>query len=159
MNADAEGNLYVANMRGLRIYYKDGREKVIRRKDGLLIDRAEGLLLDRNKRMWIGNDIGLACYNPADSSLRVFDGRYGMSIFGFRVGSYFQMANGEFFFGTPKGLQYFQPDSLYNKVINLNVSVSRIETKDIVSGITDDREFSLAASDNQVTFHFSSSSR
>ena len=156
MNADAEGNLYVANMRGLRIYYKDGREKVIRRKDGLLIDRAEGLLLDRNKRMWIGNDIGLACYNPADSSLRVFDGRYGMSIFGFRVGSYFQMANGEFFFGTPKGLQYFQPDSLYNKVINLNVSVSRIETKDIVSGITDDREFSLAASDNQVTFHFSS---
>jgi ligand-binding sensor domain-containing protein len=35
-------------------------EKIITRKDGLLIDRVEGLLLDKHNRIWIGNDIGLA---------------------------------------------------------------------------------------------------
>jgi ligand-binding sensor domain-containing protein len=61
----------------------------------LLIDRVEGLLLDKHNRVWIGNDIGLACYDPADSSLKTFDERYGLSIYGFRVGSIFKcpMAN------------------------------------------------------------------
>ena len=155
LNRDSAGTLYVANGDGLRIFYKDGREKRFTQKDGLLINRAEGLLLDRYNRMWVGNDIGLACYNPADSSLRVFDGRQGLSIYGFRVGSYFKTPNGEFIFGTPKGIQYFHPDSLYNRQTSLNVLINKIETKNIVSNITDNREFKLKATDNQVTFHFS----
>ena len=156
MQADNFGNIYIGNTRGLKIFFKDGREKILTKKSGLLIDRAEGLLLDKHNRMWIGNDIGLVCYDPADSSLRVFDERYGLSIYGFRVGSYFQMPNGEFIFGTPRGIQYFHPDSLYNKKISLNVLVSKIETKNIVSNTTDNAEFNLSAKDNQVTFYFSS---
>ena len=155
VNTDSTGILYVANGHGLRIFYKDGREKRITQKDGLLISRAEGLLLDRYNRMWVGNDIGLACYDPADSSLRVFDGRQGLSIYGFRVGSYFKTPNGEFIFGTPKGIQYFHPDLLYNRQTSLNVLINKIETKNIVSSITDNSEFRLAAADNHVTFHFS----
>jgi putative methionine-R-sulfoxide reductase with GAF domain len=98
----------------------------------------------------------LPCYDPADSSLRTFDERYGLSIYGFRVGSYFQMPNGEFVLGTPRGLQYFYPDSLYNKQISLNVVISKIETKNISSTITDNATFKLAAKDNQVTFYFGS---
>jgi ligand-binding sensor domain-containing protein/putative methionine-R-sulfoxide reductase with GAF domain len=153
---DKTGNVYLGNTHGLKIFFKDGREKIITRKDGLLIDRVEGLLLDKHNRIWIGNDIGVACYNPADSSLRTFDERYGLSIYGFLVGSYFQMPNGEFVFGTPRGLQYFYPDSLYNKQISLNVVISKIETKNISSTITDNAAFKLAAKDNQVTFHFGS---
>lgn len=153
---DKTGNVYLGNTHGLKIFFKDGREKIITRKDGLLIDRVEGLLLDKHGRMWIGNDIGLVCYNPTDSSLRAFDERYGLSIYGFRVGSYFQTPNGEFIFGTPRGVQYFHPDSLYNQKISLNVLVSKIETKNIVSNITDNAEFNLLAKDNQVTFYFSS---
>jgi GAF domain-containing protein/ligand-binding sensor domain-containing protein len=153
---DKTGNVYLGNTHGLKIFFKDGREKIITRKDGLLIDRVEGLLLDKYNRIWIGNDIGLACYDPADSSLKTFDERYGLSIYGFRVGSYFQMPNGEFVFGTPRGLQYFYPDSLYNKQIGLNVSVSKIETKNISSSISGNATFKLAAKDNQVTFYFGS---
>jgi ligand-binding sensor domain-containing protein/putative methionine-R-sulfoxide reductase with GAF domain len=155
VNTDSAGTLYVANGHGLRIFYKDGREKRFNQKDGLLINRAEGLLLDRYDRMWVGNDIGLACYNPVDSSLRVFDGRQGLSIYGFRVGSYFKTPNGEFIFGTPKGIQYFHPDSLYSRQTSLNVLINKIETKNIASNITGNNEFKLAATDNQVTFHFS----
>jgi ligand-binding sensor domain-containing protein/putative methionine-R-sulfoxide reductase with GAF domain/anti-sigma regulatory factor (Ser/Thr protein kinase) len=154
LNTDRDKNIYAGSRKGLYILYKNGRLKNIKQADGLLIDRAEGLLLDGHGRMWIGNDIGLACYNPADSSLRTFDERYGLSIYGFRVGSYFQTPNGEFIFGTPRGLQYFHPDSLFNRKISLNVSVTKIETKNIASTITESEVFRLTATDNQVTFHF-----
>lgn len=156
LNYDNHKNIYIGTIAGLNILFTDGRIKTITKKDGLLIDRAEGLLLDKHNRMWIGNDIGLACYNIDDSSIRVFDERYGLSIYGFRVGSYFQTPNGEFIFGTPKGLQYFYPDSLFNKKITFNALISKIETKNIVSGITETTSFDLASSDNQVTFYFSS---
>ena len=156
INADNEKNIYIGSRLGLNILYTNGRIKTITQKDGLLIDRAEGFLLDKHDRMWIGNDIGLACYNTKDSNLVTFDERYGLSIYGFRVGSYFQMPNGEFVFGTPRGIQYFHPDSLYNKKIFLNALINKIETKSIVSNITETSTFNLPASDNQVTFYFSS---
>lgn len=156
LNCDKMKNVYVGTIAGLNILFPDGRIKSFTQKDGLLIDRAEGLLLDEHNRMWIGNDIGLVCYNPADSGLKTFDERYGLSIYGFRVGSYFKMSNGEFVFGTPKGIQYFHPDTLYNKRINLSVSVNKIETKKILSAVTASESFYLSAADNQVTFYFGS---
>jgi len=153
---DKTGNVYLGNTHGMKIFFKDGREKIITRKEGLLIDRVEGLLFDKHGRLWIGNDIGLACYDPADSSIKTFDERYGLSIYGFRVGSYFQMTNGEFVFGTPRGLQYFYPDSLYTKKVGLDVSVSKIETKNINANVTDNATFRLGAKDDQVTFYFGS---
>jgi putative methionine-R-sulfoxide reductase with GAF domain/ligand-binding sensor domain-containing protein len=156
MGADNNQNLYIGTRAGLNILSPNGKIKTLTQNEGLLINRAEGLLLDSQNRMWIGNDIGLACYTPADSSLITFDARYGLSIYGFRVGSYFQMPNGEFAFGTPNGLQYFYPDSLYNKKITLNTLIHKIESKDVVSHISDNSVFHLSPTDNQVTLHFSS---
>jgi len=156
INADNEKNIYIGSALGLNILYPNGRIKTITHKNGLLIDRAEGLLLDRHNRMWIGNDIGLACYDPKDSSLVTFDERYGLSIYGFRVNSYFQTPNGEFAFGTPHGIQYFHPDSLYNKKIALNALINKVETKNLVSSITENSVLNLSATNNQVSFYFSS---
>ncbi|NOT51317.1 MAG: histidine kinase [Chitinophagaceae bacterium] len=156
VHADNNGHIYIGGRGGLNILFKDGRIKTFTQNEGLLINRAEGLLLDRHNRMWIGNDIGLACYNPADSTLRTFDERYGLSIYGFRVGSYYQTANGEFVLGTPRGLQYFHPDSLFDKKVRLNVAITKIETENILSTITGTETFRLAAADNQVTFYFGS---
>ncbi|MFT3910791.1 MAG: histidine kinase [Ferruginibacter sp.] len=156
MNYDNQKNIYVGTVDGLTIFYTNGKTKTITKKDGLLIDRAEGLLLDKYGRMWIGNDIGVACYDPKDSSLVTFDERYGLSIYGFRVNSYFQTSNGEFIFGTPHGLQYFQPDSLFNKKITLNALINKIETKSITSNIAATETFDLPASNNQASFYFSS---
>ncbi|HEY3385608.1 MAG TPA: histidine kinase [Saprospiraceae bacterium] len=156
IGADNQNNIYVGSRSGLSIIFTDGKIKTLTQKDGLLMDRAEGLLRDKHGRMWIGNDIGLVCYNPADSTLQTFDARYGLSVYGFRVGSYFQTPNGEFAFGTPRGFQYFQPDSLYHKKINLNALIHKIETRDIVSPINDMATFHLSSTDRNVTFHFSS---
>ncbi|HEV8272230.1 MAG TPA: histidine kinase [Chitinophagaceae bacterium] len=156
INSDKSGNIYIASIAGLDIISPTGKIKTLTKTDGLLIDRAEALLLDKYNRMWIGNDIGFACYDPVDGSLKTFDERYGLSIYGFRVGSYFQLSNGEFIMGTPKGIQYFHPDSLYNKKISLNVLINKIETKNINSNIIDNAEFKLQARDNQITFYFNS---
>jgi len=156
LGADNDKNMYVGTSKGLNIIFKNGRIKTLTKKDGLLIDRAEGLLLDKHNRMWIGNDIGLACYNPADSSLVTFDTRYGLSIYGFRVGSYFETSNGEFVLGTPQGIQYFYPDSLYNRKFTFSTLIHKIESKDIDSHISDSDTFRLSPNDRQVTFYFSS---
>ena len=149
-----QGNIYVGSKAGLFILYKSGSVKWLTQKDGLLIDRVEAVIRDKQNRLWLGNDIGLSCYSPSDSGLRTFDVRYGLSIYGFRVGSYFKMSNGEFFFGTPHGLQYFHPDSLYNKKIRLNVSVTKVETRKFTSGVSGSELYSLKSNDNQVSFHF-----
>ena len=72
------------------------------------------------------------------------------------MGSYFQMPNGEFAFGTPNGLQYFYPNSLFNKKIALNTLIHKIESKDVVSHISANTVFHLSSDDNQVTFYFRS---
>ena len=105
--------MYVGTRAGLNNIFADGRIKSLTQKDGLLMNRAEGLILDKHNRMWIGNDIGLACYTPEDSSLTTCDTRHGLSIYCFRVGSYFKMPNGEFAFCTTRCCQYLDPDSLF----------------------------------------------
>ena len=154
LKVDSSGNIYIGNRAGVKILFKNGHVKELRQKNGLFLDRAEGILIDEHNRVWIGNDIGLACYNPSDSSLKAFDVRYGLSIYGYRVGSYFRTSNGEFILGTPRGLQYFHPDSLYNKNVSLNVSITRLETKNINAAVSGNQSFSLRAGDNNVSFYF-----
>lgn len=156
LGIDSNRNVYVATPHGLSILYPNGKIKNLKQKDGLLMDRAEGLLLDSHNRMWIGNDIGLARFDPADSSLVTYDERYGLSIYGFRVGAYFKMPNGEFMFGTPKGIQYFHPDSLSRLKISFPTLIHKIESKDVVANISGSETFSLPSSNRQVTFYFNS---
>ncbi|HEX6171922.1 MAG TPA: histidine kinase [Chitinophagaceae bacterium] len=156
LKVDSFGTIYIGNRAGVQILFKDGRVKELNQKNGLLVDRGEGLLIDAHNRVWIGNDIGLVCYNPPDSSLKIFDVRYGLSIFGFRLGSYIKAPNGEFVLGTPRGIQYFHPDSLYNKKINLNISVTKVETKNISAAVSGNETFRLRAGDNHVSFYFGS---
>jgi ligand-binding sensor domain-containing protein/putative methionine-R-sulfoxide reductase with GAF domain len=155
INNDNDGNLYVGQPTGLLIFLKNGKTKIITDKDGLRSSRVEVLMLDKKNRMWMGNDVGLSCFDIKDSSLRVFDEQHGLSVQGFRIGSYHRNNNGELFWGTEKGLQYFFPDDLYNYKPELKVNINRIETRNVVTNLTQSNSFKLAANDNYITFHFS----
>jgi ligand-binding sensor domain-containing protein/putative methionine-R-sulfoxide reductase with GAF domain len=151
---DKFNNIYAGTDMGMYIFLQNGQSKIITKKEGLLNNRAEGLALDKQNRMWIENDVGLACFNIADSSLRYFDERYGLSIQGFRPGSNFQNSDDELFWGTEKGIQYFYPDDLLRQKINLKTTISRVETRDIVANIIKDESYKLSPGDNYVTFYF-----
>ena len=155
INRDEQGNIYVGTDRGLQIFLTDGRIKRITQKDGLIHARAENLILDKRNRMWIGNDVGIACFNIADGSLRYFDETSGLSIQGFRVTSYLQTSDDEQIWGTERGIQYFYPDELYNYKPALKVAINRMESRNIVTNITRQNNYRLSANDNYVTFHFS----
>lgn len=151
---DKFNNIYAGTDFGMYIFLQNGKSKTITKKEGLLNNRAEGLLLDKQNRMWIENDVGLACFNITDSSLRYFDERYGLSIQGFRAGSNCQNSDDELFWGTEKGIQYFYPDDLLRQKINLKTTISRVETRDIVANIIKDESYKLSPGDNNVTFYF-----
>lgn len=154
INKDENGNLYIGESTALIIFLTNGKTKVITAKDGLVRSRVEALMLDKKNRMWMGNDAGLSCFDIKDSSLRIFDEQHGLSVQGFKIGSYHQNAGGEMFWGTEKGLQYFYPDDLYNNKPQLYVSINRMETRNIVTSLTQSNSYRLAANDNYITFHF-----
>jgi ligand-binding sensor domain-containing protein/putative methionine-R-sulfoxide reductase with GAF domain/anti-sigma regulatory factor (Ser/Thr protein kinase) len=154
INKDNDGNIYAGTIRGLQIFLRNGQTKVVTQKDGLMNSRVEILILDKRNRMWIGNDVGIACFNIHDSSLKYFDETYGLSIQGFRIAAYCQNSDDEQVWGTERGIQYFYPDELYNYKTNLKLNINRIETRKIVTNLTQSNSFNLTASDNYVSFYF-----
>jgi len=102
----------------------------------------------------MGNITGIACYNPADASLKYFDQGYGLSIEEIRKWAYFRSADDELFWGTEKGIQHFYPDDLYNYKQVLKAAISGFESEDLKEELTQSRSFRLRASDNNLTFHF-----
>ncbi len=154
-NKDNFNNIYIGTMEGLLILLTNGKTKIVTRKDGLLHNRIEALLLDKKNRIWMGNDVGLSCFMIADSSLRIFDERFGLSVQGFRINSYHQNSDDELVWGTERGLQYFYPDNLIKQKISLNTSIHRVETRDVEANLTQNAVFLLSPNDNYVTFYFS----
>ena len=154
-NTDQRGNLYFGTSRGLAVRLTDGRTLTYGIENGLLNNRIEALLLDHQNRMWIGNDVGLACFNIADTTLRVFDERFGLSVQGFRINSYYQSPEDELFWGTERGVQYFMPDRLYREQVKLRAMIDRVESRDLNHFLTGSERVELAPGNNFITFHFS----
>ncbi len=155
-NKDREGNIYIGTKLGMQLLLHDGRTKQISVEEGLMNRRVEALLLDDHDRMWIGNDVGVACFTMADTSVKVFDERYGLSVQGFRIASYHQNSDGELIWGTERGIQYFYPDRLLEQKVSLPTIINRIETRDVVSELTHSADFNLSPANNYVTFYFTS---
>jgi putative methionine-R-sulfoxide reductase with GAF domain/anti-sigma regulatory factor (Ser/Thr protein kinase) len=154
VNQDKNGNLYFGTTSGLTIQYTNGQYRYINETNGLLNKRVEALLLDKSNRMWMGNDVGIACFNIADSSVQVFDERYGLSIQGFRTNAYHQNSDDELLWGTERGLQYFYPDDMMRQKIGLRSTINKVESKDLNTYLTRSDTFRLSPGNNFVTFHF-----
>jgi ligand-binding sensor domain-containing protein/putative methionine-R-sulfoxide reductase with GAF domain len=156
INKDKFNNLYVGTNEGLSILLNNGKIKNITTREGLQSNRVEALLLDKNNRMWMGNDVGLSCFNIGDTSLRIFDQRYGLSIQGFRIFSYHQNSDDELVWGTERGIQYFYPDELLRQQLNLRSFIQRVETRHAAHDLTGNMELDLSSKDNALNFYFSS---
>ena len=152
---DRSGNLYFGSDMGMQIFFKDGRRKKITTMHGLVNKRVNILMSDKKSRMWMGNVNGIACYNPADSTLKYFDQSYGLSLEEIRFWAYYAAEDGELFWGTEGGIEYFYPDELYNYKSVLNASITGIETGKGKEDLTQSKYFRLDKNDNNITFYFS----
>lgn len=151
---DKAGNLYLGSDRGMQVLFKDGKTKKITAEHGLVNNRVTVLMTDKSNRMWMGNINGIGCYNPADSTVRYFDQGYGLSVEEIRFWPYYAAADGELFWGTERGIEYFYPDELYNYKSGLRASVTGIETARLKEDLTQSRHIKLQRGDNNITFNF-----
>jgi len=65
---DAGGKLWVATLRGIYVFGKDGAPQHITKQDGLPSDWVNALLLDRSGRLWAGTRYGLALMRSAGAA-------------------------------------------------------------------------------------------
>ncbi|MBI9051053.1 MAG: hypothetical protein JEZ00_16650 [Anaerolineaceae bacterium] len=62
---------------------------------------------------WFSTDHGIVHYDPFREISNTFDERDGLQANTFNAGAAYQNANGEIYFGGPKGLNVFQPQKIY----------------------------------------------
>ncbi len=151
---DSARTVYAGSDNGMQLFLTDGTTKTISQKDGLLNKSVDILLTDKNNRVWMGNKTGIACYNPADKSLRYFGESYGLSPHRLRSWGFSMEQGGDIFWATEKGLQYFNPDDLYNYKLVFKTFISRMETPGLSEDISGNPVYRLNAADNDVSFYF-----
>ncbi|HEU4608469.1 MAG TPA: triple tyrosine motif-containing protein, partial [Chitinophagaceae bacterium] len=151
---DKQGNMYVATQEGFTIIPKNGPLQQFTRRNGLRYDRCASVLADDAGNIWIANNKCLIKYDPLNKGFKYFEDNAGLSINGFRTGSFLKAKDGELLFGSQSGLNYFFPDQLVTTPSQLQVSLYSVKIKDTTFRFGNDRFFSVPFSKNDVAFHF-----
>jgi putative methionine-R-sulfoxide reductase with GAF domain len=125
-------------------------------KNGLRYDYCQDLLEDTaSGTIWLANTKCLIKFDPANKSMQYFEENSGLSIEGFRVGSSFHTADGEFLWGSRSGVNYFYPGKLVSTPSRLTLSIHSVKTKERHSEITDDFGIEMPYMSNNLSLYFS----
>ncbi|GAA0537319.1 ligand-binding sensor domain-containing protein [Chitinophaga japonensis] len=79
---------------------------------GLPSNMVYKVLEDKSKRLWISTSQGLARYDPAQNSWKVYTRSHGLLTDQFNYSSGYRDSTGTLYFGSVKGLISFDPDLL-----------------------------------------------
>ena len=132
---DKENRLWLGTQGGLNLAidpYSDLSFHHFTTKHGIPSNVIFGLAEDKKNNIWMSTFRGIAklddsalqqllkdnedisqyTYDPFNPMFSVFDAGDGLQSNEFNQGAYFQTRSGEIYFGGPKGLNYFNPDSL-----------------------------------------------
>ncbi len=106
------GTIWAGTTYGLNRLNNDGTFTNITVYDGLPSNGVYGILEDSSGNLWLSTNKGLAKYNPADKSIKVYDEGDGLPGNELNFGPMYKSADGKMFFGGPEGFFYFHPDSI-----------------------------------------------
>ncbi len=120
---DAIGNIYIGTWTGLNKLKADGSIQHFNSSNGLQSDHCKGMMKDKQGNIWISHDGSLVRYSPFGNSFRVYDASVGLSEAGFRSLSYYQTRNGELYWGSEAGVNYFLPQQFQSVQVPLQVIV------------------------------------
>ena len=149
-----DGTIYIGSFEGMSVLKKDGSIENYTSRNGLRLDRCLGFLEDETGNIWMNNDACLVCFDPQKKTFRYFDQKAGLSSAGFRFNAYFKDTDGTLFWGSEKGLNYFQPSQLLQINSNPNPIIFKLTIGDSTELLTDARRLRLAYRNNNITFHF-----
>jgi len=93
-------------------------------KDGLPNDMILGILEDDDKNLWLSTYNGLSHFNPKTKECTNYYEENGLQGNSFNERSCYKNSQGKMFFGGPKGLTSFYPDSIYKNTFIPPVVIS-----------------------------------
>lgn len=149
---DNDGNIYAGTAGGLSVIHPDNSITNYSRANGLRNDRCEGILKDAKGYLWIGNLNCVLRFHPGTRTFTVFEEGNGFSHSGFRMRCAYKSRSGEMFWGTDKGLVWFNPLTINLSSASFKPVVYSLKTADSSYYFT--RPASLLFPFNTSAFHF-----
>ncbi len=120
-------------------------------KDGLPNDVIYGIQSDAHNNLWISTNNGICRFNPQTLETRNFTEADGLVSNEFNRYEFSKTADGTLYFGSPTGVNYFQPEDFYKKEEPSAVVINKLGllNKEVVYQHQQNREqsedFSLSA--------------
>lgn len=153
---DSAGKIYAGGLEGLYIISPVSFkvEKILSKKDGLISSNIMGLLCDKAGMMWILGNIGAAKYDPVTGVLQNFDARDGMAQSNHTLCNFFMAPDGEVFFTSAEGFNYFYPDKIKPEQRPLQVFVTEVEMKDSIISMPQSINHRFAYYQNNLSFSY-----
>ncbi len=111
---DSDGLLWIATGSGLNKFNKkDTSFTIYTKNDGLPSDLIYNIIEDNNKNLWMSTGYGFAMFDRKTNTFKSYDKADGLGSLELNFGSIYKSKSGEIYFGGPKGLNSFYPDSLF----------------------------------------------
>ncbi len=155
ITGDQSGNVYVGSNTGFSVINDDGQMLHYTYNNGLRYYNCQDILYDSLEgTIWIANTNCLIRFNPVDQSMQYFEENAGLSIEGFRVGSSAKTADGEFFWGSRSGLNYFYPNKLFSIQTRLTLSIYNVYSNGVAHHVTGDFRQELPHMPNDISIQF-----
>lgn len=151
---DVDGNIYVSTLGGVSIIGEKGVIKSITKDNGLRYDNVQDVLTDSLGNVWIANTKCMIRFNLKQNSIQYYEENTGFSNEGFRVGASMKSPDGELLWGGRGGLSHFYPSQLVNIPSPLSLSIYAVNAGGETSTITQNSDFSLPYSRNDIAIHF-----
>ena len=154
ITTDRYGNVYAAHLNGFSVISANGKIKVFSKANGMRYARCESIITDDNGYAWIANNKCLVKYDPVKNKLEYFEENAGISTDGFRFDAVCKTKDGGLYFGTHRGINYFDPSQIKNYTAQLRVNIYQVSLPNSVIRFDDSRELKLKYTENSAQFYF-----
>jgi ligand-binding sensor domain-containing protein len=151
---DDDENMYVATTAGVSVIDKLGKIKNYDASNGLKFNDCQALVKDKEGNIWISNHQYLIKYTPGKNSFSYYDERCGLTGTNFRVNAAYAAIDGQLYWGTEKGIIFFDPARLMNDTNASPLLVSQAIVADSNYQFTTSASLDLKYYQNSVSFYF-----
>lgn len=152
---DNTGNIYAGTAYGLSRIDALDKIKIFSKGQGLRNEKCESLLTDRNGDIWIANSNCLIKFDPDKEGFTVYDESAGISNAGFKEHSNTITPDGMLLWGTNKGINYFDTESLWQLQVPVKVMITSFLAGNKNLFAAGSQHIELAYADNTLLFTFS----
>jgi signal transduction histidine kinase/ligand-binding sensor domain-containing protein len=134
---DEKGYIWLGSIDGLMKFdFENSKFTKYTVDNGLSDNEIKSILEDNKGHLWIGTGNGISDFNPANNTFKNYNTSNGLPTNEFNRHTCLLSKSGKMYFGTPKGLISFYPDSLKhnNRIPKIVFTDFQIFNKPVVIG-------------------------